>query len=78
MSLFSSQYDLSLGDRVVVVAWSLRGTKGTLIRRTRLPWNGRRAWLVELDNARAPGGKRQRLGEGVLLPMAAFHDDQPQ
>lgn len=70
----------SPGDRVVVAAYSLRGRRGTLIRRTRLPWNGRRAWVVELDGPEAPGGRRQYLAESVLLPVEAFTEnrDPPQ
>lgn len=68
------RYDFSPGDRVVVVAWSLRGLQGTLIRKTRLPWNGRRAWIVELDDSRPLGGRRQPLAESVLLPAESFQD----
>ena len=67
--------DFSPGDRVVVAAWSLRGWRGTLGRKTRLPWNGRRAWVVELDGPKPPGGRRQYLAESVLLPVDSFRDD---
>jgi len=60
---------------VVVVAWSLRGARGTLVRKTRLPWNGRRAWIVELDDEKPLAGKRQPLAESVLLPLAAFREE---
>ena len=72
--MFFKLHDFSPGDRVVVVAWSLRGVHGTLIRKTRLPWNGRRAWVVELDAERPLGGKRQPLAESVLLPVEAMRD----
>ena len=55
------------GDRVLIMAWSLRGRTGTLLRRTRLPWNGRRGWVVDLDIP-GPLGKRQRIAESLLLP----------
>lgn len=61
-------WDFEPGDRVEVRGFGLRGHRGTLIRRTRLPWNLRRAWVVELDAANAPGGKRQRIGEAILVP----------
>lgn len=73
--MFGSRYDFAPGDRVVVVAWSLRGARGTLLRKTRLPWNGRRAWIVELDGGKLLGGKRQPLAEAVLLPLAAFQEE---
>ncbi len=72
--LFSKRYDFSPGERVVVVAWPLKGIQGTLLRRTRLPWNGIRAWVVELDGDYHPGGKRQYIAEAGLLPLAAFRD----
>ena len=64
------RYQLTTGDRVLVTALSLRGHTGTLIRRTRLPWNLTRAWIVELDATSPPGGKRQPIGEGALVPLA--------
>jgi len=68
-TLFRS-YELNTGDRVLVAGLALRGHTGTLIRRTRLPWNLRKAWVVELDAAKPPGGKRQPIGEGILIPLA--------
>ena len=68
-TLFRS-YELKTGDRVLVAGMALRGHTGTLIRRTRLPWNLQKAWIVELDSAKAPGGKRQPIGESVLIPLA--------
>jgi hypothetical protein len=64
------RYELKTGDRVLVTGMALRGHTGTLIRRTRLPWNLQKAWIVELDSAKAPGGKRQPIGEGILVPLA--------
>ncbi len=72
--MFFKRHDFSPGDRVVVVAWSLRGVHGTLIRKTRLPWNGRRAWVVDLDGETPLGVKRQPLAESVLLPVEAMRD----
>lgn len=69
-----SRHEFSPGDRVVVVAWSLRGLHGTLIRKTRLPWNGRRGWIVELDGSHPPGGKKQPLGESILLPEQSLEE----
>lgn len=68
-TLFRS-YELKTGDRVLVAGMALRGHTGILIRRTRLPWNLQKAWIVELDSAKAPGGKRQPIGEGILVPLA--------
>ena len=64
------RYEFKTGDRVLVAGVALRGHTGTLIRRTRLPWNLERAWVVELGSARAPGGQRQPIGERILVPLA--------
>lgn len=45
--------DLAPGDRVMITARMLRGLTGTLIRPSRL-LNGKRAWLVELDDRKNP------------------------
>ncbi|CAA9220922.1 MAG: hypothetical protein AVDCRST_MAG10-662 [uncultured Acidimicrobiales bacterium] len=68
-TLFRS-YELKTGDRVLVTGLALRGHTGTVIRRTRLPWNLQKAWIVDLDTAKPPGGKRQPIGEGILVPLA--------
>lgn len=70
--------DLEPGDRVLVAGLMLRGHQGTLIRRTRLPWNFRSAWIVELDNASAPGGKRQPIGEAILVRLKSLHEPEPE
>ena len=75
-TLFRS-YELRTGDRVLVTAQLLRGHTGTLIRRTRLPWNLQKAWIVELDAAKPPGGKRQPIGEWVLVPLAPETEPPP-
>jgi hypothetical protein len=58
---------LSPGKRVVVYASGVRRQRCTLIRRTRLWWNGKRGWLVELDKPYL-GLKRMRVGEWGLIP----------
>lgn len=66
------RHDFSAGDRVAVIAWLLRGHRGTLIRPTRLWWNGRRAWIVELDGAKPLGGKRQPIAESGSCRWSRF------
>lgn len=72
--MFSKRFDLSPGEKVVVTAWPLRGWHGTLVRPTRLPWNGRRAWIVDLDGSRAPGGQRQPIAERSLIPVVSIRE----
>ncbi len=71
------RYEFAPGDRVLVTALSLRGHTGTLLRPTRLPWNLKRAWIVELDAGKPPGGKRQPIGEAALVPLASLHEEAP-
>jgi hypothetical protein len=48
----------------------LRGLQGTLIRPARLP-NGKRAWLVQLDDEKNPLAFRgkTRVGERILQKL---------
>ena len=72
--MFSKRFDYRPGERVLVTAWPLRGWHGTLVRRTRLPWNGRRAWIVDLEGSRAPGGQRQPIAERGLIPVQSVRE----
>lgn len=54
------------GQRVMVTARLMRGTKGALVRPARL-LNGKRGWLVKLDHPFS-GLKRTRVAEAALLP----------
>jgi hypothetical protein len=59
--------DLHAGDRVMILARSLRGHTGKLVRPARLP-NLKRGWLVELDQSVPLLSKsgRARVGEWAL------------
>jgi hypothetical protein len=63
----ANRHDLHAGDRVTILARSLRGHTGKLVRPARLP-NLKRAWLVELDQAVPLLSKsgRVRVGEWAL------------
>ena len=65
---------LAPGDRVIVLGFGLVGHHGTLVRATRLWWNGRKAWVVELDSSKPPGGRRQTIGEWVLVPLEGLQE----
>ncbi len=69
------RHDFSPGDRVVITAWTLRGHLGTLIRPIRLWWNGRRAWIVEVDGDKPLGGKKQPIAESALAPLESVRED---
>lgn len=62
-------YTFTPNERVVAYVALGRYT-GTLIRRARSPWSFRRAWVVELDSPRVPGGQRQYIAEVRLWPIA--------
>ena len=54
----------------MVLAWTLRGQQGTLIRPTHLV-NGKAAWLVQLDDSKHPVTFRgkSRVGEWSLQKL---------
>ena len=59
------------GGRVIVTARLMRGLTGTLVRPARLI-NGRRGWLIKLDQPFG-GLKRTRLAEPAFLPLDEQH-----
>ena len=76
--MFRKRYEFNPGERVLVLIWPLKGWQGTLVRRTRLPWNGRRAWVVDLEGSNAPGGQRQYLAESGLIPVRSIQAPHPE
>lgn len=74
---WGDDYGFQANDRVAVRALALYRHTGTLIRPTRLAWNGQKAWLVQLDDPKAPGGSRQRIGEVALVPIAQLETACP-
>jgi hypothetical protein len=61
---------LSPGKRAVIYAIGMKGRAGSLVRPTRLWWNGKRGWLVQLDKP-FMGFKRVRVVEWGLVPPEA-------
>ena len=56
-------YEFAPGDRVLVATFGLQRQTGTLRRKTRLPWNLREGWVVELDTPPLFGRRTQRIGQ---------------
>ena len=54
----------------MILGWWLRGLHGTLLRPARLV-NGKRAWLVQLDDRKNPMAfrGRARVGERILQKL---------
>ena len=53
---------------------NLQRQTGTLVRKTRLPWNLRQGWAVELDTRPLFGRRTQRIGQTALIPLESVRE----